>query len=354
MTGDACFLFPSRFFPPSMTRGRGRRNRTWLDRNPRMAYWLRRSDYHPVANPAPGAPVDPPNPAPPTNPPNPVPAISQPNPMPPALPEPTISNPPLHPPEPTTIDPPPPPYSGDNANASEPQGSSATTANTLPSGLSSLSIHHWLSVRLTFASDDDLITVSIPLDSDVVAQPPLRTEFVLSASLGFNQFYSLICDTMTIPPSRANLGYRFSWEPIRADHRRFGTEDDYRAVVAQMLKKKRAARSVTPVLWVYNEVRFMCATIHASTDNFSIRMHPPRRPQQGLLRQLPQQLLRQAGVVLSLLRLLVGQSHKPTNTRNWNVGSIVRYIQRGWAVASMVQRVNMLRLTPVSYRSGPS
>lgn len=105
--------------------------------------------------------------------------------------------------------------------------------------------------------EEELVTVSIPLDSNIIAQPPIRTEITLSTALEFEQFYSVICDAMEVPPSRANLGYRFSWEPIRVDHRRFGTADDFRAIIVQMLKKMRAARTVTPVLWIYNEVRHL-------------------------------------------------------------------------------------------------
>ena len=102
--------------------------------------------------------------------------------------------------------------------------------------------------------EDDIITVSIPLDSDVVAQPPLRTEITLSTGLSFEEFHTTVCDAMSIPSGKANLGYRFSWEPVRTDHRRFHTADDYRAATVQMVKKKRAARTVEPILWIYNEV----------------------------------------------------------------------------------------------------
>ena len=63
--------------------------------------------------------------------------------------------------------------------------------------------------------EEELITVSIPLDSNVVTQPPLRTEITLSTALEFDQFYGVICDAMEIPQSHPNLGYRFSWEPRR-------------------------------------------------------------------------------------------------------------------------------------------
>lgn len=83
----------------------------------------------------------------------------------------------------------------------------------------------------------------------------MRTEIILSSTLKFSDFYTLVCEAMTLPPAEANLGYRFSWEPLRTEHRRFSTADDLRAIVAQMLKKIRVARTVTPVLWIYNEVR---------------------------------------------------------------------------------------------------
>jgi len=55
--------------------------------------------------------------------------------------------------------------------------------------------------------DKKLITVSIPLDSDIVAQPPLRMELTLSTGLGFKLFHGLICNVMEIPQSHANLSY---------------------------------------------------------------------------------------------------------------------------------------------------
>ena len=92
-----------------MARGRGR-NRTWLNRNPRMAYWLRRSEYHPVANPAPIA-----------NPP------AFPGPITPD-PQPVLPNPEPVPPNPEhTTNSPPPPYPGNESNTNEPQSSGSTT-----------------------------------------------------------------------------------------------------------------------------------------------------------------------------------------------------------------------------------
>ena len=187
-----------------------------------MAYWLYCSEYHPVANPAPSTNLQNPDLDPATN----LPIL-----QPPALPKPIVLKP-----EPTTTDPPPPPYSGNDPDVNESRVS-ATTANA-PSGLSpvlalQLDIH-----MIDNQADDDLIAVSVPLDSDVVTQPSLRTEIFLSTTLSFEEFYSLVCDAMTIPPSRANIGYHFSWEPICTDHHQFYTEDDYQAVSAQMLKKK--------------------------------------------------------------------------------------------------------------------
>ena len=91
---------------------RKRSDRTWQERNPRMGYWLRRSEYHPVANPA---PINPSNP-------------------PPALPDPNLPNPPPVPPnpEPAVADPPPPPYSGNAPDIGESQISGSTTKPPLP------------------------------------------------------------------------------------------------------------------------------------------------------------------------------------------------------------------------------
>ena len=114
----------------------------------------------------------------------------------------------------------------------------------LLSGKSLINIH----------SDDSLITMSVPLDSDVAGHSSLRNKITLSSAVGFEQFFSLVYDAMGLPSDQANLGYRFGWEPVRTEHRRFCTIDDFRVIVPQMIKKNRAARSVTPVLWIYNEV----------------------------------------------------------------------------------------------------
>ena len=68
--------------------------------------------------------------------------------------------------------------------------------------------------------------VSIPLDSDIVTQPLLRTEIVLLSVLEFEQFHMLVCDAMRTHLSNANLGYWFSWEPVHMDHQQFCTVDD--------------------------------------------------------------------------------------------------------------------------------
>lgn len=138
--------------PRGRGRGRGRQNRTWHERNPRMAWWLRRSEYHPLANPAP--PNNPPGPQPNpqimSNPQQTPPVASNPQlpPNPPALsPEQHVTNPPpppytaslsMPPPPPLPPPPPPPPYptlqgNQANAHASQP-AESATPPNSLFSG----------------------------------------------------------------------------------------------------------------------------------------------------------------------------------------------------------------------------
>ena len=105
----SCFPFAHFSSYNLMARGRGR-NRTWLNRNPRMAYWLHRSEYHPVMNPAPIT--------------NPLafPGLITPDPQPgPPNPKPVPPNPEY------TTNSPPPLYPGNESNANKPQSLGLTT-----------------------------------------------------------------------------------------------------------------------------------------------------------------------------------------------------------------------------------
>lgn len=61
---------------------------------------------------------------------------------------------------------------------------------------------------------------------------------------------------MDLEPAKASIGYKYHNDRARDHPRQLSNEDEYRAMMAEMVRKVLAARTRDPVLFLHNRVRY--------------------------------------------------------------------------------------------------
>lgn len=100
-----------------------------------------------------------------------------------------------------------------------------------------------------------MITVSVPLNTTIVGGLITRRELRIPSDLIFADFFSRVCANMDLNPEEASIGYKYHNDRARDPPRQLSNENEYTAMMAEMVRKVLAARSRNPVLFLHNLVR---------------------------------------------------------------------------------------------------
>ena len=98
--------------------------------------------------------------------------------------------------------------------------------------------------------------VSILLNTAIVGGLITHRELRIPSDLTFADFFSRVCANMDIKPEDASIGYKYHNDRARDPPRQLGSEDEYVAMMGEMVRKVLAARSRNPVLFLHNLVRY--------------------------------------------------------------------------------------------------
>jgi hypothetical protein len=101
-----------------------------------------------------------------------------------------------------------------------------------------------------------MITVSILLNTVTIGGQVTRRELRIPSGLVFADFFSRVCANMDLKPEDASIGYKYHNDRARDAPRELNSEDEYKAMMAEMVRKVLAAQSRNTVLFLHNLVRY--------------------------------------------------------------------------------------------------
>lgn len=104
------------------------------------------------------------------------------------------------------------------------------------------------------AKHSQMITVSVPLNTAIVGGLITRRELRIPSDLNFADFFSRICANMDIKLEDSSIGYKYHNDRVRDPPRQLSNEDEYTAMMVEMVRKVLVARSRNPVLFIHNLV----------------------------------------------------------------------------------------------------
>jgi hypothetical protein len=101
------------------------------------------------------------------------------------------------------------------------------------------------------------MTLSIPLNTNVVGGIVTYIPLCLPFDLSFEDFFSRVCARMELNPLDAQLGYRFEGDRQQDPTFRLANDEDLQTAKARTQDKMRRARTREVVVKLVNLVRFL-------------------------------------------------------------------------------------------------
>lgn len=98
------------------------------------------------------------------------------------------------------------------------------------------------------------ITLSVPLNTNVVGGIVSQKPLHLPVDLSFEDFFTRVCAHMELDPLNVNIGYKFSGDRKTDPAFRLATEEDLRGAMQRGIDKIRRARSREVIMEIFNLV----------------------------------------------------------------------------------------------------
>lgn len=195
------------------------------------------------------------------------------------------------------------------------------------------------------ASDDrsQVVTVSIPLNTNIVGGLVTRRELRVPSDLVFTDFFSRMCANMDLDPNEALIGYKFPTDRVKDVPRELGNVSEYSAMMQEMRRRILSARTRNPVLFLHNLVSacLLSSYLLGLTAFYSALQSIPHRPNES--EKMMQPKIKD--------RVL---AHQPPSTSRANIESWIRgSVANSMVVADVGLTQLLLSTTKSIYINSP-